>query len=177
MHKLAKFSAISDKVHFEGLVHLLIYIKYNKTLGLKYYADMNDEPVSDLLVQNSIKTENHLMDCSDFFWQDCTDTGKSTVEYIIFYQGGPIDHGTHVPLQVDLSSEERDYNTGCTGGMSLAHFRMLIHELLSKNPDIIPEDAPLIVLDSKSAMCMSNNGKDNKHYRHIGRRIHFVRSG
>ena len=43
--------------------------------------------------------------------------------------------------------------------MSLAHFRMLIHELLNKDPDIVPEEAPLIVLYGKSAMCMANNGR------------------
>ena len=49
VHKLAKFSANPGKVHFEGLVHLLRYIRDNKTLGLKYYADLNDTPVTDLL--------------------------------------------------------------------------------------------------------------------------------
>ena len=29
--------------------------------------------------------------------------------------------------------------------MALAHFRMLIHELLNKDPDIVPEEAPLII--------------------------------
>ena len=60
--------------------------------------------------------------------------------------------------------------------MALAHFRMLIHELLNKDPDIVPEEAPLIVLDSKYAMCMAKNGKDTKHTRHIARRINFVRN-
>ena len=62
-------------------------------------------------------------------------------------------------------------------GMALSHFRMLIHELLNKDPEIIPEEAPLIVLDSKSAMCMAKNSKDTKHTRHIARRMHFVRNG
>ena len=61
--------------------------------------------------------------------------------------------------------------------MALAHFRMLIHELLHEDPDIVPEEAPLIVLDSKYDMCMANNGKDTKHTRHIARRMHFVRNG
>ena len=61
--------------------------------------------------------------------------------------------------------------------MSLANFRMLIHELLNKDPDIVPEEAPLIVLDSKYDMCMDNNGKDTKHTRHIARIIHLVRNG
>ena len=61
--------------------------------------------------------------------------------------------------------------------MALANFRRLIHDLLIKDPDIVPEEVPLIVLDSTSAMCMAKNGKDNKHTRHIARRIHFVRNG
>ena len=65
VHKLATFSANPGKVHFEGLVHLFIYIRENKTFGLKYYADMNDAMVSDLLIQASIKTDNHLMAFSE----------------------------------------------------------------------------------------------------------------
>ena len=61
VHKLAKLSANPGKVHLEELVHLFRYIRENKTLGLKYYADMNDAPVTDLLRQASIKTDNHLM--------------------------------------------------------------------------------------------------------------------
>ena len=61
MHKLAWFSANFGKSNIEGLVHILKYIRENKTLGLKYYAYMNYAPVSDLLRQASIKTENQLM--------------------------------------------------------------------------------------------------------------------
>ena len=70
MHKLAKFSSNPGKVHFEVLVHLLRYIRENKTLGLTYYADINNAPVYDLLRQASIKTENQLMDFSDYIWID-----------------------------------------------------------------------------------------------------------
>ena len=61
--------------------------------------------------------------------------------------------------------------------MALENFRMLIHEWLEKDPDIVLEEAPLVLLDSKSAMCMENNGKDTKHTRHIARKIHFVSNG
>ena len=54
---------------------------------------------------------------------------------------------------------------------------MLIHELLNKDPGIFLEEDPLIVLDSKSDMCMAKNGKDTKHTRHISRRMHFLRNG
>ena len=61
--------------------------------------------------------------------------------------------------------------------MALAHFRMFIHELLSKDLYIVPYEAPLIVLDGKSVMCMDKNGKDTEYTRHILRRMHFVRNG
>ena len=54
---------------------------------------------------------------------------------------------------------------------------MLICELLKKDPDIVPEEAPLIVLDSKSDMRMAKNGKDTRHNRHISRRIHLIGNG
>ena len=38
VHKLAKFSANPGKVQFEVLIHLLRYIRVNKTLGLRYYV-------------------------------------------------------------------------------------------------------------------------------------------
>ena len=60
VQKLAKFLANPGKAHFEVLVHVLRYIRYNKTLGLKYYADMKDAPLSDLLKQDSIKTEKPI---------------------------------------------------------------------------------------------------------------------
>ena len=74
VHKLAKFSANLGKVHFEGLIHLLRYIRYHKTLGLKYYVDLIDAPVTDILRQANIKTKNHLMDFYDSSWKDCPDT-------------------------------------------------------------------------------------------------------
>ena len=61
--------------------------------------------------------------------------------------------------------------------MTLEHFRMLVHELLNEDTDMVTKEAPLIVLDSKSSMCMAKNGKDTKHTRLISRRMHFVRNG
>ena len=114
------------------------------------------------------------MDFSDSSCQDCPETGRSTGAYIILYQGGLIDNGTHVPVPVAQSSVESEYNVVCTAGMALANFRMLIHEFLNKDPEMVPKEAPLIVFDSKSAMCMDKYGKDTKHTRQIARRMHFV---
>ena len=112
---------------------------------------------------------------SDSSWQGFQDNARSIGAYIIFYQCGTIYHGTHVPVPFANSSAESEYNAACTAGMALAHSRMLIHELLIKDPDIVPEEAPLIILDSKYDFCMAKNGKDTKHTSHITRRMNFVR--
>ena len=106
-------------------------------MGSNYYADMKDEPLSDLLRQANIKTENQLMAFSDSSWQYCPHSGRSTGAYIIFYQGGPIDHGTHVPGPVSQSSAESEYNAACTAGMDSENFRMLINKLLNKGTYIV----------------------------------------
>ena len=86
----------------------------------------------------------------------------------------PLHYGKHDPGPVAQSSVESEYNAARTAGMALAHFRMLINELLKKYPYIVPKEIPLIVLDSKSAMCMAKNSKDTKHNIHISRIMHFV---
>ena len=73
-----------------------------------------------------------------------------------------MDHSTHVPTPVALSSAESEYNSTCTGCMSLAHFRMMNSELEGKPPDEVPSDPPVMILDSKAATDMSKNGRDSK---------------
>ena len=106
---------------------------------LKYYSNQNEAPLSDLLRQANINTDNQLMAFSDSSWQDCPDTGRITGAYIIFYQGVKIDHSTHVPGPVSQSSAESEYNAARIAGMALAHSRMLIHEFFNKNTDIFPD--------------------------------------
>ena len=113
---------------------------------------------------------------SDSSWKDCLDTVRSTGAYIILSRWS-IDHGTHVIGTVSQSSSERDYTVAWTAGKDLAHFRMLIHEFLNKDPYIFPEEASLIILDIKSAFFMAKNIDDTKHTSYIYRRVHFVRNG
>ena len=93
------------------------------------------------------------------------------------YQGGPIDHGTIVPRPVAQPDAESEYKAACTAGMALAHFRILIHEFLNKDPDIAPEESALIILDIKSVICMADNGKDTNKKTHISIRVNFVSNG
>ena len=96
-------------------------------MRLKYYDDMKDAPLSDLLRKTSINNENQLMAFSDYIFQYCTDTFRNTGSSIISYQGGTNEHGTHIPVPVAQSISESEYNASCTTVMALAHFRILIH--------------------------------------------------
>ena len=140
-------------------------------MGLRYYAKKEDTTLSDILRHASINTENQFMVLSYYSWKYYPDTGRSTGEYIVFYQGGPIDPYTHVSGPVSQSSAESKYNTVCTVGMNLSQFSMLNNELFNKDPDVVPEQAPIVIFDSKSAVCMNKNGKDTKHTIHITRRM------
>ena len=60
--------------------------------------------------------------------------------------------------------------------MDLSHFSMLINKLSNKYTDIVPKESPIIILDSRSSVCMDNNGNDTKQTRNISRRVNFVRN-
>ena len=60
--------------------------------------------------------------------------------------------------------------------MDLANFRMLINELLNKDPDIVPKESHLIVLDSKPVMCMATTGMDTTQTREIPRKMNLARN-
>ena len=137
LHKLEVFSSSPAKLHFEGLVYLLIYIRDKKNLGLKYYSKIEVAPLSDILRQASIKTENQLIVLSGSSWKECSYNVRSTRAYILFDQGGPIDYCTDVPGPVVTYSSESEYNAACTAGMYLAHFRILNNDLLDKDTDVV----------------------------------------
>ena len=61
--------------------------------------------------------------------------------------------------------------------MDLEDFKILIHELFNKDPDIVPKETPLIILDRKSAVYMDKSGKDTKHTIHIDRKVQFMING
>ena len=54
IHKLVKFPSKFIKIHFEGFICLLRYIRGNKTLVIKYYTDAKDTTLSDLFRKTNI---------------------------------------------------------------------------------------------------------------------------
>ena len=61
--------------------------------------------------------------------------------------------------------------------MDLSNFGILNNELMKKDPDLVPEQAPLTILDIKSDVCIYKNGKDTKQTIHISTWMYSVRNG
>ena len=114
VQNMQAFSWNTGKVHFEGLVNFLRYIVDTKNLGFIYYAKIEFTDLSDILIQSIIKNNNQLLVFFDYNWQDCSDTDSITGEYILFYQGGQIDHWTHVSGPVSQYRYESEYNEAFT---------------------------------------------------------------
>ena len=55
----------------------------------------------------------------------------------MFHQGVTINNCTHVPVPVDQSIDESEYNEACTTGMALVYFKMINYEFLNKDPDVV----------------------------------------
>ena len=47
---------------------------------------------------------------------------------------------------------------------------------MKNDTDVVPDEAPLTLLNIKSTVCMDKNDKDNKHTSHIDIRVYFVRN-
>ena len=53
---------------------------------------------------------------------------------------------------------------------------MLNNKFLDNDSYVVPRQSPHIIMDGKSAVCISKNSKYTKHIRCISRNIHFVRN-
>jgi hypothetical protein len=170
IQKLAKYMRLP--VHFCSIQHLLHHIQCNHKFGLKYYSDVLDSPLLQLLFSNNIDPlDSHICVFADSLWQDCPDTGRSTGGYHIFVQGNIVDSAMTFPVPVALSSAEAEYNNACMACVATNAIAMLYIDINGCNPDA-PLNIP-ILLDNSAANSMSESFCDAKHTRHILRRYHF----
>ena len=177
VNKLAKYSRQPGEQHMLALIHLLRYVKQHTQLGLTFYSDITQSPVYKLLQENNITPSRNMFTFSDSSWDDDHDTSRSTGGFLIFYQGGIVDHSSNMPDPVAMSSAEAEYNEACMACMATSHMHMTLNHIEDVK-DGSPEDKPIhIYMDNRSAVDMSITFKDTKNSRHIRRRFHFVKQG
>ena len=173
VRKLAKFMRLPGREHFAAMLHTMHHVRCHHLVGLTFYSDVLDAPISRLLFEYGVDPTAPLITFSDLSWQDCPDSGRSTGGYTTFFQGGVIDSASGLPDPVALSSSEAEYNQACVAAMASNALAMLIQEVRGNDPDE-PLAIPLL-LDNKSAISMGESYRDTKHNRHIMRRFHYTR--
>jgi len=174
VNKLAKFTRLPGRVHFDVLLHLLCYLRDNALLGIRFNSDLFRAPLIQMLEKQQIQQQHAFFGFSDSSWNDDADTGRSTGCFILTYMGGIVDHSSNMPNPVALSLAEAEYNEGCVAFMAASHLRMLLCEL--EGVDESSMGPTTMLFDSKSAIAMGSSYRDTKHTRHIMRRYHYVRN-
>ncbi|KAI2501065.1 udp-sugar [Fragilaria crotonensis] len=81
--KLAKACICPGELDFRALIWLFGYLRRRPSYALKFYPDGTSNPIYSICAQHSIPYSD-LTVFSDASWQDCPDTGRSTVGYMIF---------------------------------------------------------------------------------------------
>jgi hypothetical protein len=180
---LAKACLAPGLKDFDALFWLLGYLRKYPSYGLRFYPTASKSPVNEMLCEHEIET-NDITVFSDASWQDCPDTGRSTIGYIVMYQGGVVSANSMVPVPVAMSSAEAEYMGACAAAMNASVIRALLYDMryLGTKDYKMYEDKPefkptILCVDNSAAVAMSQSPKSNKKTRHIARHFHFVREG
>ena len=136
-----------------------------------------------MLKDNNITIEdNSVVTFTDSSWNDCIDTGRSTGTNLTMIQGGALDHGSHLPVLVAMSSGESEYIVAAVACMKASNLRMLGYDFENMGKqDYKPMNMKYppvnIIIDNEAAKAMSECNKDTPGNRHVARRYHYVRQG
>ena len=181
--KLAKACIDPGQADHEALRWLIGYIRNKPDLAIKFYPNKSGTPIHQIL-QTARVPISDLVVFTDASWQDCPDTGRSTVGHLIFYNGALIDANSSMPSPVAMSSAESEYLSACNGAMAVAHIRMLVYDMLYLGTkdwkmamQSLPSNPAILMVDNEAAVQMAKNGRMTRKTRHIERRFHFVRQG
>ena len=173
VNKLVKYSNNPGIVHYRALLHLIGFIKGTPHKFLKFYSNMKESPTYKMFKKNNITpNKDTIITFSDSSWNDCVNTGRSTGGNISIMQGGPVDHSSHLPVPVAMSSGEAEYISAAAACMRASHLRMLIYDFKylgtpKYDGEIMKYEPAKIIIDNEAAICMANCNKDTAGNRHV----------
>ena len=181
--KLAKACISPGETDFRALIWLIGYLRKRPSYALKFYPDGTSNPIYDICRLNRIPYSDIVV-FSDASWQDCPDTGRSTVGYLIFHHGALIEANSTMPTPVAMSTSEAEYLAACSAAMATAHIRMLLYDMTylgtkqwRESSQRLPTTPSILMIDNEATVQIAKNGKLTRKTRHIERRFHFVRQG
>jgi hypothetical protein len=65
VNKLAKFSKRPGRNHFEAMLHVLRYLRDNTFIGIKFYSNAMDAPITHMLIDEKIEQNHPFFTFSD----------------------------------------------------------------------------------------------------------------
>jgi hypothetical protein len=96
-----------------AVVILLHCINQQTQLGITYYPDVKKSLIYQLLQENNMTPSRHVFTLCDSCWDDDHDTSRRTGGFLIFHQGGLVDHSSNMSKPVAMISAEVEYYEGC----------------------------------------------------------------
>ena len=176
VNKLAKACIDPGRTDYEALLHLFGYLRACSDFGNKYYSDVKESPMFEVLQKTNVDRHSDIVVFTDASWQDCPDTGRSTTGYLIFYRGGVVEANSQLPAPIAMSSAEAEYMSACSGCMAAAHLHMLLYDFkylgtknYNKSQLALPSPPTVIMVDNEAAAKISLSDRLTKHARHISR--------
>ena len=151
--------------------------------GICFYPTAANSPVNKLLDENNINYSNIIV-FSNASWQDCPNTGHSTIGHLTFYQGGLIAANSGVPLPLAMSSAEAEYMATWAASMQATVVHSLLYNIrFLGTPEYklyecqVKFPPAILCVDNAATIAMSKSAKLTKKTRHIARHFHFVCDG
>ena len=108
------------------LIGFLQRCPYN---AANFYANATSNAIYDVYLQHRMPHTNFTIS-SDASWQDCPDTGHSTIRYMIFHDGILIKAHSTMPTPIAMSMSKAKYISACSISMANTHhICMLIYSM------------------------------------------------
>jgi hypothetical protein len=126
--KLAKACICPGKANFRALIWLIGYLRQRPYYAIKFYPDTTSNPAYNVCCQHRIP-HSDLTVISDSNWQDCPETGCSTIGYMIFHNSALIKANSTMPTPIAMSTSEAEYMAACSASMATAHICMLVYNM------------------------------------------------
>ena len=112
------------------MLHLISYMKNISSKYQIFYFNLKESSIYKVLAGDKITTdEDTVVTFTDSSWNNCIDTGRSADGNCSIMQGGSVDHSSHLPISVAMSSAEAEYISAAAACMRTSRPRMLIYDL------------------------------------------------
>jgi hypothetical protein len=150
--------------------------RFLKSPGDNHMSEMN-------LLVRYLKSTNSLalcFDCSqvstrglvayfDASFADCVDTRRSTIGYVVYYNGCPVSWKSRLHQRVATSSNNSEYSASAEAGKEILYLRKILTALGEETP------TTPVFTDSNGCMALVENPGTTTKNKHVEIDMHFLK--